>query len=60
MRRPFLMLLLALGTVAGFGSGFASMHCHAGHRQTFEQHVADVCTDAARRENLRAAPVYRE
>lgn len=49
MRRPFLMALLALGTVAGFGSGFASLHGHSCHRQSFEQHVADVCTDAARR-----------
>ncbi len=51
MRRPFLMILLAIGTVAGFGSGFASMHgrCHGGGGSRFEQHVADICTQAARR-----------
>ncbi|MEO8875225.1 MAG: hypothetical protein ABI461_06550 [Polyangiaceae bacterium] len=54
MRRPFLMALLALGTVAGFGSGFANMHCRSAcHRQSFEQHIADVCTDAARRADHR-------
>jgi hypothetical protein len=64
MRRPFLMVLLALGTVAGFGSGFASVHgsCHGSRGGSrFEQHVADVCTEAARRENSKVAtPVYRE
>ncbi|MEO7112993.1 MAG: hypothetical protein ABI183_21320 [Polyangiaceae bacterium] len=55
MRRPFLMVLLALGTVAGFGSGFASMHgCHrGGGGSRFEQHVADVCYQAAQRANHR-------
>lgn len=52
-RRPFLMALLAVGTVAGYASGFASMHCHSScHRQqSFEQHVADVCVAAAQRSN---------
>jgi hypothetical protein len=55
MRRPFLMILLALGTVAGFGSGFASMHgsCHGNRGSRFEQHVADVCADAVRRTERR-------
>ena len=55
MRRPFLMVLLALGTVAGFGSGFASMHACHGSRggSRFEQHVADVCADAVRRTERR-------
>lgn len=35
MRRKILIVLLALGTVGGFGAGFASLHhrhrCHAAH-----------------------------
>ena len=50
-RRPFLMALLAVGTIAGYASGFASMHwhCHGDRRAAFEQHVADVCVAAADR-----------
>ncbi|MGH7282295.1 MAG: hypothetical protein ACRELY_12265 [Polyangiaceae bacterium] len=48
-RRPFLMALLAVGTIAGYASGFASMHCHSDRRAAFEQHVADVCVAAADR-----------
>ncbi len=49
-RRPFLMALLAVGTIAGYASGFVSMHCHSAcHRASFEQHVADVCVAAADR-----------
>lgn len=49
MRRPFLIALLALGTVGGYAAGFASLHGH-GHarRAAFERHVANVCIDAAR------------
>lgn len=48
MRRGFVVLLLALGTVAGFGSGFASLSCHRRERErAFERHVADVCLEAA-------------
>ena len=50
VRRPFLMALLAVGTVVGYGAGFASLHCrHSCHRQSFEQHIADVCVGAAKR-----------
>ncbi len=46
MRRRALIVLLALGTVGGFASGFA----HAHHRRAgFERHVADVCAQAALR-----------
>jgi hypothetical protein len=53
MRRKILITLLALGTVGGYGAGFASLACHASsarHRRAdFERHVAQVCVDAARR-----------
>ncbi|MEO8801517.1 MAG: hypothetical protein ABI551_26745 [Polyangiaceae bacterium] len=42
------MVLLAVGTVVGYGAGFASLHCrHSCARQSFEQHIADVCVAAA-------------
>jgi hypothetical protein len=43
------MIVLAIGTVAGFASGFRSMaRCHHAQRDAFERHVADVCVKAAR------------
>jgi len=49
MKRKLIMGLLALGTVGGFASGFASMRCHARNRHdAFERKVADVCVRAAR------------
>jgi hypothetical protein len=48
MRYRMRIALLALGTLAGFGSGFASLACHRHQRrEAFERHVARVCTDAA-------------
>lgn len=48
MRRRLQIALLALGTVAGFGSGFAHSHCRAeSRRAAFERHVAGVCARAA-------------
>ena len=64
MRRKFLIAVLALGTVGGFASGFASMgRCHSQRRDAFEQHVAKVCVDAARQSDgsarqQAAAPAY--
>jgi hypothetical protein len=57
MRRRILIALLAVGTVAGYGSAFAHL-CRARewHRAAFERHVADVCLDAARRASDRPAP----
>jgi len=50
MRRSILVPLLALGTIGGYGAGFASMACHShARRAAFERHVAAVCVDAARR-----------
>lgn len=57
-RRKIAIALLALGTVAGYASGFASLrHCNSSRRARFEQHVAKVCVDAAKRaEKGNAAP----
>ena len=49
MRRRFLIALLTLGTIGGYGAGFASLRCHSRARHdSFERHVAKVCVDAAR------------
>ncbi len=57
MRRGFLIALLTLTTVAGYAAGFAHMHhCGADRREAFEQHVADVCTEAALRTMRAQAP----
>lgn len=48
MRRKIAIVLLSLGTLVGYGSGFASLACHRRARQqAFEQHVAQVCVNAA-------------
>jgi hypothetical protein len=48
MRRRIAIVLLALGTVGGYASGFASLrHCRSAHRAAWEHHVAKVCVDAA-------------
>jgi hypothetical protein len=59
MRRKIWMILLGIGAVAGFASGFRSLHhlgpygCGHGdwnsRRAAFEAHVADVCTRSAER-----------
>jgi hypothetical protein len=49
MRRKISIVLLALGTLGGYASGFASLRCRADHRRAdFERHVAALCVDAAR------------
>lgn len=53
-RRSILIPLLALGTIGGYGAGFASMACHSHDRRAaFERHVAQVCVEAARRDARR-------
>ena len=50
MRRKALIVVLALGAVAGFASGLYCCHYHSlERRQAFEDHIADVCTRAAER-----------
>ena len=50
MRRRILIVLLAIGTVAGFASGFAHLHQYRGeHWRKVEDHMADVCVRAAER-----------
>ena len=49
MKRNFLIGLLSLGVVGGFGSAGARWASHQhGRRAAFEAHVARVCVDAAR------------
>jgi hypothetical protein len=49
MRRKITIALLALGTIAGFTSGIASLRCRAQWRRAaFERHVAALCVQAAR------------
>lgn len=51
MKRKILMVVLAVGTVAGYGSAFARGKCwrerHEARREAFERRVAKVCVDAA-------------
>jgi hypothetical protein len=50
MKRKILIGLLALGTVGGYASGFASMRCKARHgRAAFEERVAETCVRAAKK-----------
>jgi len=50
MKRKILIGLLAFGTIGGYAAGFGSMRCRAEHRrERFEDHVASVCVEAARR-----------
>ncbi|MGK4006360.1 hypothetical protein WMF31_27325 [Sorangium sp. So ce1036] len=59
MRRKITIALLALGTVVGYASGFASLRCRAeARRDAFQRHVASLCVNAARdaERSDRAAP----
>ncbi|MCU0655438.1 MAG: hypothetical protein MUF64_09170 [Polyangiaceae bacterium] len=53
MKRRLKIVLLSLGVLGGYGWGLASLGCHrerAQHRRAaFEQHVADLCVQAASR-----------
>lgn len=47
MRHRVLMVLFAIGTIAGYASGFRSMaRCHGEKRQAFERHMGSDCGDA--------------
>lgn len=48
IRRRLLMIALAIGTVAGFSSGFHSLRACRARQRAFEAHVAKVCVDAAK------------
>jgi hypothetical protein len=48
-RRRLLLVLLAFGALAGYGSAAFHMGARAHTRhEAFERHVAEVCLDAAR------------
>jgi hypothetical protein len=47
IKYKILIGLLAIGTVAGFGSGFASVHSHRHHKEEMARHLSRVCVDAA-------------
>jgi hypothetical protein len=59
MRRNVKILVLGLGVVLGYGSGFAGLCAHRHRREAFEQHVARVCVEAARNPNAAPAPAPR-
>ncbi len=55
IKRRIVMALLALGTVGGFASGFASMSCHArGRHAEWQDRVAEVCVRAAKNVDAKA------
>jgi hypothetical protein len=57
--RKLVIVLLGLGTVAGFAAAFGRHHWrhhHGHHRAAFEQRVADVCVRASER-TLQGKPV---
>jgi hypothetical protein len=62
MKNRLLIALFSVGTIFGFGGGLFSMAFHHGHhaqrrQAAFEDHIADVCVDAARRAEPRRAYV---
>jgi hypothetical protein len=69
MGRKLLMVLLGVGAVAGFASGFMHM-CHGyghfgpgarfGRHDDFERHVADTCADAALRVYNQKSPAVQK
>jgi hypothetical protein len=49
MRECIIASLLAIVGLFSIGVGVHQLHGHGSNRQAFEQHVADVCVQAARR-----------
>lgn len=57
VRRKIAIVLLSIGTLAGFAHGFHTMRGRAcARRDAFERHVAEVCVDAARGGRAEADP----
>jgi len=56
IRRKIAIGLLSIGTIGGFAMGFHSMrhHCES-RRESFEDHVAEVCVRAAKNVDSKAA-----
>lgn len=60
MRHKALVFVLALGAVGGFASSIFGCHYHRlERREAFEDHIADVCTRAAERSRMHAAPAEK-
>jgi len=60
MKRKILLVLLGLGTIAGYASAFGShSRHHRTHRAAFEEHVADLCVRAAARQSAEAVREQR-
>jgi hypothetical protein len=56
MRHKVVIVVLAMGAIAGFASGLYGCHYHrVAQRQAFEDHIADVCTRAAERSRTQAS-----
>jgi hypothetical protein len=57
MKQRWLMGLLALGALVGYGAGFASLrHGGACHWEGREERLARMCADAAHRAAEPSAP----
>lgn len=56
MRRSVKIVVLGLGVLLGYGSGFAGLCAHRHRREAFERHVARVCVEAARNPNAAPTP----
>jgi len=52
MKRKLLLVMLALGTVAGYASAAFRHHRyhHYDSHRAFEEHVADICVAAVQRQ----------
>lgn len=50
IKRKALIVLLSLGTLGGFASGFASLRCHRHHspHNSWRHTVTNICADAIR------------
>ena len=55
MKRKLLLLVLGLGTIAGYSSAFfCHGHRHHAHRARWKQEIADVCVEAAARQAVKS------
>jgi hypothetical protein len=50
MKHKLLLVLLGLGTIAGYTNAVLQHHHWRAHRAAWKERVADVCVQAARRQ----------